>query len=101
MTGLPPDDAATFREEKPGWTKQDELLARVVEVSDFWGRFQFQMLHGLATGKWPAKKSMPPLQTVEHPARTEVAQEEKRGKRRDRGPVEKDPDKIKRWFRGR
>lgn len=37
IEGLP-IEAATFRDDRPSWTQQDELLAINAEVADAWGR---------------------------------------------------------------
>ena len=59
ITGLPMD-AAVWREERPQWTTDHELLATAAEVNDAGFRAVFQALGGKPKGK--------PLQ-IEHPHR--------------------------------
>lgn len=59
ITGLPMD-AAVWREERPQWTTEHELLATVAEVNDAGFRALFAALGGKANGK--------PLR-IEHPQR--------------------------------
>jgi len=61
---LPPD-AAAFREDQPGWTQQDELLATLIEVSDAWGRQIVATLVALHGGK----VRFPDPMRVRHPDR--------------------------------
>ena len=60
IQGLP-IDSATWRQDKPGWTNQDELAARAVEGVNHWGFITARLLG--------AKK--PPLveRSLTHPDR--------------------------------
>lgn len=83
LVGLP-EDAAVWREEMGGWSRQDELAAVAVEATDFWGRVLAQM--------WGAKDhELPDPVRIEHPDRVREAPAPK-------GNVVTDPREIAAWF---
>lgn len=82
-----PRDAATFREEvEKEWRLHDELLASILEATDYWGR--------VAAGVWGVKGSelgkMHPPRMVEH---------EGRMVRAARKALTSDPAQIRSFFR--
>lgn len=74
MTALPVE-AAVWREERPAWTQQDELLATCAEVVDSWGRQLLSALVAVHGGKLEGKAE--PLR-IRHPDRPEPEMEEAR-----------------------
>lgn len=66
VRGLPPD-SATFRQDRPGWTQQDEWMAQLVESIDHWGALQFF----LAPNRKKNAKPPPPQRLFKHPDRPE------------------------------
>lgn len=84
INALPPD-AATHREDTE-WDDLKEMLARVLEATDYWGRVAAAML-----GLKDVNKHHPPI-LVEHRARTRAAPDV------PRRPVTTDTAKIHRFF---
>lgn len=97
VNGLPLEEAATWadvRAQRPQWSTENELAARLIEATHHWGALTFHRLHGLSTGKWPKESDFPPVQqTIEHPDRPSA-----KGSKREKKPVERDPEVIKRFF---
>lgn len=89
MSGLP-GDAATWREERPPWTVQDELLAQSIERADVWGRLVFTAVAALGGAKVSESKLPKPPQ-INHPGRTAAQKEKKK--------PERDPRVIRDFFR--
>lgn len=65
INGLPVE-AAVWRQDKPSWNQDHELLASLIETIDRWGRIQTD----LACGK---KVQVPAPVRVTHPDRPEPA----------------------------
>lgn len=68
MLGGLPAEAAVWREERPDWTQQDELLATCVEVVDSWGR---QLLSALVAVHGGSLKDPSEPLRIRHPDRPE------------------------------
>jgi hypothetical protein len=65
IAGLP-EDAAVWRQDKPGWSQQDELLATVAEAIDAWGR---QIVLAVQCGPLKRPQLPPALVDLQHPDR--------------------------------
>lgn len=81
IKGLP-SDAATWREDQPGWTRQDEWAALMIEALDHWGPMIFAALGG------DMKKMPAPARLFEHPDRPEPEKPEPKGKPRLATPAD-------------
>jgi hypothetical protein len=64
IQGLPPD-AATWREDTPNWSQQDELVASLIETTAAWGNQMVSALIAVHGGK---PQSIEPVR-IEHPDR--------------------------------
>lgn len=80
VKGLP-GDAAVWRQDKRHWSQTDELLATLIEQSDYWQR---RLLMA-----WGAKRLPPPPQ-INHPDRP--------GRRKADRKVTTDPAEIRQFF---
>lgn len=61
IKGLPPSEAAVWREES-GWQAQHELAAASIELADYWGRNVVATLISLLAGdKQQAQKALKSL----------------------------------------
>lgn len=67
FNGLP-EEAATWREDRPGWSQQDELLATCAELIDAWGR---QLLSALVAVHGGSIGSLGEPLRIGHPDREE------------------------------
>lgn len=76
MSSLP-EEAATWREGKPAWTVQDELLAQAVERADVWGRLTFTAIARLGGAKVSDSRLPKPPQ-INHPGRTAAQKPKKK-----------------------
>jgi hypothetical protein len=81
IKGLP-SDAAVWREDQPGWTRQDEWSALTIEALDHWGPLIFVALGGEAS-KLPS-----PVRLFEHPDRPGTGKPKPKGKPRLATPAD-------------
>jgi hypothetical protein len=65
-------EAAVWREDKPGWTQQDELIACLIETTATWGQHMVHALIAVHGGRPPRVKPM----RIEHPDRDKAEEEE-------------------------
>lgn len=73
-----------WRQDKPGWVLDNELLARLIETVDLWGRIQTDLAAGKRVG-------VPGPVRIEHPDRPRPVEMQK-------PKVTTDPAVIQAWF---
>lgn len=79
IRGLP-EEAATWRQDKPGWTREDEWSARVIESLEHWGPVLVMAMSGAKASQLPS-----PSRLFEHPDRPEPDEKPQKAKAKKKG----------------